>query len=245
MKALISAIILCLVGFTLLYAQKSVTPSEFFPLSQGTYWVYKGTVRWQDAEEEKPASAQVTWKMTVERVIRKKGVAAAVVTGFPADLDWTGGTTEPKPWLILEDDRHRVYYENLGPNFDLSKLNGDEHVFDKFMVDDNFFFQWPLQQGAKFCDEEAKKREDEMYCWVVTEVTSKKLKSVTGAPANDQAVFQLQYGTNPDDTTMGLVPGVGVVTYEYHHHGTTADTELQLVEFHPASESPDVQGPKP
>ena len=51
---------------------------------------------------------------------------------------------------------------------------------------------------------------------------------------DDQPVFQLQYLTLPDDTTMELVPGVGLVSYQYHHHGTVADTELQLVEFHPA-----------
>ena len=245
MRTFVSSFVLCLIGFSWSHAQNPAPPREFFPLTPGTYWVYKGTVRWEEAEEEKPASTEVTWKMSVDRVIRKKGIVAAIVTGFPADLDWSGGKAGPKPWLILEDEGHRLYYENLGPDYDLAKLNGDEHVFDKFRVDDNFLFQWPLRQGAKFCDEEAKKREDEMYCWVVTEVTSRNLKSVQGAPANEQAVFQLQYRTNPDDTTMELVPGIGLLSYEYHHHGTVADTELQLVEFHPAPESADVQGPKP
>jgi len=87
--------------------------TEFFPFSVGTYWVYKGTVRWDDPEGEKPASAEVSWKMTVQRVIRTKTVIAAVMTGFPADLDWSAGTTEPKPWLILENEKHQVYYLNL------------------------------------------------------------------------------------------------------------------------------------
>jgi hypothetical protein len=243
MKKFVFATVLCLMGLTWLDAQKPATPSEFFPLSAGTYWVYKGTVRWYDFEGDKPASAEVTWKMSVERVIRKQGLVAAVVTGFPADLDWSAGTTEPKPWLILEDEKHQVYYENLSPDFDLSKLNGDEHVFDKFLVEDNLFFQRPLRQGAKFCDEEAKKRDDNMYCWVVAEVAKKKLQSVKGAPVDDQAVFQMQYRTLPDDTTMELVLGVGLLSYEYHHHGSVADTELQLVEFHPAPESSNVQGP--
>lgn len=236
MKTLVPGMLLCLVGCAWAWAQKPAEPKEFFPFRQGTTWVYQGTVRWEEPEEEKPGTAEVTWKMTVERVIRKKGVVAAVVTGYPADLDWTGGTTEPKPWLILEDANHRVFYENLGPEFDLAKLNGDEHVFEKFMVEENLFFQWPLRQGAKFCGEEAMKREDGMYCWVVTEVNSKSLKPVKGAPEGERSVFRAQYRTNPDDTTVELVPGVGVVSYAYHHHGTVADTELHLVEFHPAPE---------
>jgi len=49
----------------------------------------------------------------------------------------------------------------------------------------------------------------------------------------------------PDDTTVELAQGIGVLRYEYHHHGTTADTELRLVEFHAAGESSEVQGSKP
>lgn len=228
----------------MVHAHQSASPNEFFPLHPGTYWVYKGTVSWHDDANDKPDTAEVTWKMSVQRVIRKQQLVAAVISGFPADLDWSGGTTEPKPWLIVEDSEHHVYYENLGPDYDLSRLNGDEHVFDKFLVDDNLFFQWPLHEGAKFCDQEAKKREDGMYCWVVARSVRKKLDAVKGSDAEEQQVFQMEYRTLPDDTTIELLPGIGVVSYEYHHHGTVADTELHLVEFHPAPESASAQGPQ-
>jgi hypothetical protein len=255
MNRFICATVLCITGFALPHKQVATAPGEFFPFSAGTYWVYKGTVGWYDYDNDKPASEDVTWKMTVEKVIRKNGVVAAVVTGFPSDLDWTAGTTEAKPWLIIENEKHEVYYENLGPDFDVSKLNGDDHVFDKFMVQDNLFFQWPLRQDAKFCGEEAKGRDDGMYCWVVEQTASKKMDSVKGAPAGEEPVFQLHFRTLPDDTTAEVVPGLGILSYQYHHHGSVADTELQLVEFHPGPErsdvpghdvpSHDVQGPKP
>jgi hypothetical protein len=243
MRKTLGAIVLWVSAFTLLQARQS-SSNSFLPANPGTYWVYKGTVGWYDDANDKPGSAEVTWKMSVERVIRKPGIVAAVVSGFPADLDWSGGTTGPKPWLFLEDGKHQVYYENLGPTYDLSKLTGDEHVFDKFMVDDNLFFQLPLSKGEKFCDEEAKKREDGMYCWVVAETGRRKLTSVKGAPEEEQTVFTLQYRTLPDDTSIEVVLGIGVLSYRYHHHGTVADTELQLVEFHPASESASTRGPK-
>jgi hypothetical protein len=37
--------------------------------------------------------------------------------------------------------------------------------------------------------------------------------------------------TNPDDTELEFVPGIGFISYRYHHHGTVADTEMGLVEF--------------
>lgn len=245
MKKLIFLFVLCSSGFTGLSAQKPAGPSEFFPLNVGTYWLYKGTVRWDDPESEKPGSAEVSWKMTVERVIRRKGVVAAVITGFPADLDWSAGTAEPKPWLFIEDEQHRVFFENLGPDFALSELNGDDHAFDKFMVYDNLFFQWPVHQGAKFCDEQAKKREDGNYCWNVAETTKRRLQGVIGVPADEQLMFRMEYWTLPDDQKIELAAGVGVLSYNYHHHGTVADTELQLAEFHPAPDSSDAQGSKP
>jgi len=245
MKRIGCAFVLCAVAFNGLYATKRPTSTEFFPFSVGTYWLYKGTVRYEDSEEGMPASTDVTWKMSVERVIRKQGLVAAVVRGYPSDLDWTAGTTEAKPWLILEDEKHRVFLENLGPEFDLSKLSGDERVFDKFLADDNLFFQWPMKQGAKHCDEESKKRDDGMYCWVVSGLETKKLETIKGAPPAEQTVYELQYRTMPDDTTVELVQGIGVLRYEYHHHGTTADTELRLVEFHPTGESPEVRGSEP
>jgi hypothetical protein len=255
MNRLLCAIVLCMTGLALPHQQAAPTPGEFFPFHAGTYWVYKGTVGWYDYENDKPASEEVTWKMTVEKVIRKNGVVAAIVSGFPSDLDWTAGSTEAKPWLIIEDYKHEVYYENLGPGFDLTKFDGDDSVFNKFMVQDNLFFQWPLRQGAKFCGEEAKGREDDMYCWVVEQTATRKLESVKGARAGEQAVFSLHFRTLPDDTIAEVVPGLGILSYQYHHHGSVADTELQLVEFHPAPESSDapghdvpsheVQGPKP
>jgi hypothetical protein len=38
----------------------------------------------------------------------------------------------------------------------------------------------------------------------------------------------------PDDTEFDFVSGIGITSYEYHHHGTIAETELHLVEFHSA-----------
>jgi hypothetical protein len=41
--------------------------------------------------------------------------------------------------------------------------------------------------------------------------------------------------TNPDDSHRWFCPGVGVVMYEYRHHGTRLDEIWELVSFTPGS----------
>ncbi len=242
-KIVIALVCLLCVGIGLT-ARDTATPSEFFPMRVGTYWVYEGTVSWQGAEAERPTTEKVSWRMSVDKVIRRDGVVATVVTGFPADLDWSAGTAEPKPWLILEDQKHQVHYVNLGPEFEFSKYETGNQSFDRFLVEDTLLFEWPLKKGEKFCDAENKKRDDMMYCWFVAKEEKRKLSGVKGLSPEDRNVYELRYMTNPDHTIMEFVEGVGLVSYQYHHHGTVADTELRLVEFHPAS-SGNERGTKP
>ena len=227
------------------FAQEPAAPAEFFPMKVGAYWVYEGTVSWQDPEKEEPTTEKVSWRMTVEKVIHGEGLVATVVTGFPADLDWSGGTAQPKQWLILEDAKHQVHYVNLGPDFEFTKYEKGTASFDKFLVEDALLFEWPLKAGAKFCIEEEKKRDDMMYCWYVAKEGKRKLENVNGVAPEERAVYELRYVSNPDDTNMELSPGIGLVSYKYHHHGTVAETDLQLVEFHPGAENAKERGTKP
>ena len=246
MKTLGVAVFYALIAALTLNAQDTAAPSSpFFPTRVGTYWIYEGTVSWFDAEKEDTATERVSWRMSVDKVLRREGVIAAVLTGFPQDLDWSSGSAEPKRWLFLEDSKHQVHYLNLGPDFDLSKYEKGNQNFDKFLVDDTLLFEWPMKKGAKYCDADGKKRDDLMYCWFVASVERKKLDTVKGMPTHDLDVYELKYMSNPDDTTMELVPGIGLLSYRYHHHGTVADTELRLVEFHAAEEGAGAPGTEP
>jgi hypothetical protein len=245
MSRLLIALALSISAWASVCAQEQGRPEEFFPISVGTYWVYEGTVSWADSANAQPATQQISWKMSVNKVIRRKDLVAAIVTGFPADLDFSAGEAMPQPWLILQDDKHHLFHVNLGPNYDLAKFDAPDPSFARFMDADALLFQWPLRKGAKFCSDEDKGREDSMYCWVVSQETSKPEISVKGAPAGKLQVFALQYRSLPDDTTMELVQGLGLLSYHYHHHGTVADTELHLVEFHHAPNASETSGPQP
>jgi hypothetical protein len=206
----------------------------FFPLTQGTYWLYHGTVSTPgpDPESEQPATSEVTLKMTVEKVIQKPDFTLAVISGYPSDLDWSTGEVEPKPWVLIETKTHEVYLNALAPGFDITKLEKDATTPEKLLHEENLLFRWPLKKGLKFGDAESLKRDDNQYCWFVMSEEKKDLARIKGFSSNPVDVFLLRYATNPDDTELELAPGVGILSYQYHHHGTVAETNLTLIEFH-------------
>jgi hypothetical protein len=58
-------------------------------------------------------------------------------------------------------------------------------------------------------------------------------------------VFTLVYATSPDTTTLDFVPGLGIVAYQYRHHGTPAETNLSLIEFGTSAPKPKSPTPSP
>jgi hypothetical protein len=225
--------------------QQPASVESFLPLTLGTWWFYRGTVTWSDQQTEKDAQANVTLKMTVEKVIQKPEFTIAILSGFPRDLDWATGEVGAMPWLLIETKRHEVFLNSLPPDFDYAKLEKDAASLDKFLSEDNLFFRWPLKKGMKFGDAESLLRDDDLYCWVVATQETKKLNDIKGLPPRSAEVFLLQYITNPDGTEMEVSPGIGILSYQYHHHGTVAETSLTLVEFHPAPKTPPTPGAKP
>jgi len=212
------------------------------PLTPETYWLYRGTVDWTDPQTDKTVQTNVTLKMTVQKVIQKPEFAIAILSGFPRDLDWASAEVAPMPWLLIETKRHEVFLDSLPPDFDYAKLQKDAATLDKFLSEENLLFRWPLKKGLKFGDAESLQREDGEYCWVVIDREKKNLSEIKGLAPQTAEVFLLRYATNPDDTEYELSPGIGILSYQYHHHGTVADTSLTLVEFHLAQKSPATPG---
>ena len=218
--------------------QRSKADEErFLPLVPGTYWVYQGTVEWgADSDTEKSTTTKITLTSKVERVYENSDFSMAVISGFPSDQDWATGQVEPKRSLLIETRKHEVFVDTLPPDFNFAKLEKDPAALANLLSGDNVLFRWPLKRGMKFGDAESVKRDDDMYCWVVTEQQRKNLGDIKGLAARQGEVSLLRYATNPDDTEMEVSPGIGVLSYEYHHHGTVANTSLTLVEFHSGNE---------
>jgi hypothetical protein len=215
---------------------------HFLPLTQGTYWVYRGTVRWFDPQKQHAVTSKVSLRMTIDRIIRKSDITVALITGFPSDLDWSDGQARPAQSLLIETDSHEIYRNALAPDFELASLESDFMKFDKQRAPENLLFRWPLQKGQKFGDQESLKRADNRYCWVIGSQGRKNLSAIQGVTEPSSDLFVLEYLTNPEDTRMELSPGIGIVRYQFHHHGSIADTTLELAEFHPGEGGPCAPG---
>ena len=225
---------MCLLWGICAHAQASETAQGSFPLSQGTMWTYAGLVRWTHAGTNEVSETKVIWKTEVLRVIHRNGLSVAVIRGFPGDLDWSDGRPTPGDSLIIRSVQDRFYIISSDNSADaLRRLDDAKDSLSGLLSDDNLFFGLPIKAGSKFCDADGMARPDGMYCWVVGAPQRHSLVGVRGAATREATAYTVEYRTAPDDTEFVFVPGIGVVGYEYHHHGTVADTVLKLAEFHP------------
>jgi hypothetical protein len=215
-------------------ASQTANPAAAFPLSPGTYWVYQGVVRWNPAKAPVAQERMVQWKMTVERVIRRNDLVAAVVSGFPAQLNGSQGDRKPAPALIVEQAGAK-YYRIGAEAFPqaLARLQDPNDSLDGLVTDDQIFLALPLARGKKFCNASGMIRTDQYYCWVTGKPEPADIRGVKGAPPGAHTAFPIQFLSGSENTMFDFVPGIGITRYTYQRHGTTADTELELVEFHP------------
>src|SRR6202171_5162014 len=206
--------------------------TEPFPMSVGTTWIYRGIVRWT-RDINKVSESKVEWKMEIRRLIRHGEYTAAVVRGFPGDLDWSAGTANPTDSLLVRFGQEKFYLiskERFASS--LQMLENPNESLEGLLSEGDIFLQLPLAQGKKYCAAENMARSDGHYCWIVESSESIDLADLSGGTIKGRgASFRLRYVTNPDDLMYEFVPGVGITRYEYHHHGTVADTELQLSGF--------------
>lgn len=226
--------VLLLLFFVLRLGGQTKPPEtiEPFPMSVGTSWAYRGIVRWS-LSTGKVSETKVEWKTDILRIIRHGEYTGAVIRGFPGDLDWSYGHPNPTDSLLVRFGQEKFYLiseERFGSS--LQMLENPIESLEGLLNDGDIFLQLPLAQGKKYCNAENMARTDGRYCWIVESSKSIDLAELTRGTLRGRGTsFRIRYVTNPDDLTYEFVPGVGITRYEYHHHGTVADTELQLSGF--------------
>ena len=203
-----------------------------FPMSVGTSWTYRGIVRWSPSID-KVSETKVEWKTDILRIIRHGEYTGAVIRGFPGDLDWSDGHASATDSLLVRFGQGKFYLiskERFASS--LQMLENPNESLQGLLSEGDIFLQLPLAKGNKYCDAENMTRSDGHYCWNVESSESIDLADLSGGAIKGRGTrFRIRYVTNPDDLTYEFVPGVGITLYEYHHHGTVADTELQLSGF--------------
>ncbi len=222
---------------TVSFVQPTAYPSaqiaDYFPLATGAYWVYAGTIKWTrpNSTAADVVEQTIQWKMEVRRKIEDNDIVGYEMKGAPWDLAWYEEGQVPSEYSIIQVGTNRFYTADI--NTTIRLLNTDDVLIDLVRPGD-LLLEIPLVPGERFCDDISITRPDGMYCWRVGKATQSDLKNVKGinpsAPLDEYSIYQ---ATGPDFSGFTFVPGVGITSYRYTHHGTVAECDIQLIEFHP------------
>ena len=201
--------------------------SDFFPMGVGTCWEYTGRVKWTP-ENGGSAEADVTWEI---KVLSRQSVGpfdVAIVRGFPSGLAWQAPEScKPVDYLVVRTGQGRYY--RIEP-FDAQKDGGllsSAKLLTEACTEYRLFLFSGMRKGDTWAfDPYDAPRTDGWYQWHVEKETI--AKTAGGAPVIQ---YTLAYRTNPDHTITDFAPGIGLVRYQYVHHGTVAECDLRLVNF--------------
>ncbi|HAZ10308.1 MAG TPA: hypothetical protein DCY56_04305 [Candidatus Omnitrophica bacterium] len=106
---------------------------------------------------------------------------------------------------------------------------GKRKTFHKeklLLKEEGLRYGFPLKVGLKWDEESDFKRNDNMYCWYV-----EKIEDVTVPAGTFKDCFKIVYDTCPDTTAEWYYPGVGIIKYEYCHHGTITNETRELIKI--------------
>ncbi|MCB9076612.1 MAG: hypothetical protein H6631_03410 [Anaerolineaceae bacterium] len=202
-------------------------PRADFPLEKGAMWRYEGTVKWQEGSEV--LKDNVTWTMEVIDSIDRLHVKGYLLKGSPLDLAWYEPGKEPGTHVIVQVGT-KYYY---GDKTTWSRLQDPDDLLLELVTEGDLFLDLPLQANKYFGETAQITRSDFAYFWVVEGEETVSLEQVTGLDsAGELTQYALAFRTLPDHQLVDFVPGVGISHYVYVHHGTVAEADVRLVEFH-------------
>jgi hypothetical protein len=201
------------------------------PLEAGFAWIYRGQVKWTDAENH-VMEQELQWKVRVLEVVKRKGQVIARLEGWPEDLAWYEPGKGPGIYVAIQDsagltlvsdEAARDLWKRL-QNAPAKGLGSDDRAKGELILPAR------LREGQAWGDEESLARPDGQYARRVEEVGILGLDGLGGWTGSARGTFyRIAYRTNPDHTLMDFVPGLGFTRYTYVHHGTVSECDLRLV----------------
>jgi hypothetical protein len=203
---------------------------NYFPLNEGAYWVYKGTVKWEI--NQKIEEKSLTWKMEVIETIKSGPIIGYAMKGYPSDLAWYEEGKERSDYAIVQVGPSRFYKADIEV---LERLRNETDSVGNLIHESQQFLDIPLLPGKKFCEAEQITRADGKYCWIVHEEEQIALDGITGIPSETKPAYMLTFATLPDHTIIQFVPEVGITQYIYVHHGTVSEVDVKLTEYYPGN----------
>jgi len=223
MKSLTISILALFLTSPLAYAESK---TDYFPLTEGNYWVYQDQIEIQDTDGEfEVENKYIGEKVKVKRInqLRTLKVLSTETRGdFKIAKMQEEGTPEGTItfFYVIDNKNGRIYsYSNeqikmiLPNNSDVTIEGSPEYIF-------------PLQVGSKWGDPESLERKDKMYFPYV-----ESLEDITAPAGTFKDCFKIIHHTLPDETAQWFCPNVGIVRLEYRHHGTIDNLISELKEI--------------
>jgi hypothetical protein len=216
--------IVCSVTAVISFAARALAVQRdlIFPASEGTTWSYTGHAKWTPVGGNGIRSGNLQWTTQTLKTLSAPGMTAAVIKGFPFELAWYSPETKPGFTVLVENGnglfKADVESEAEGEALAAKAILGQE-VGEQLL-------KFPVHVGDCLPAEGTDSPElvsAHMYCWFV----SKEVKDAKGRG------WEVVQQTGPDDMTFRIVPGIGITSFVYHHHGTVAIANARLVAFHP------------
>jgi len=244
--------ILC--NISKLYSQSKENQSEWFPLSNGNYWVYEGIVKWQSTDSLDNIVVMedtITFNMEVIDKVNAGEVKVYALKGFPFLLYWYKPDQEKDTFYVAQKGFNKYYktdiktfnlaekimVESKKPSSEKSGAEKLAHILAKLTLekrfeDDYLFLDFPLTVGKKFGPQSSVEREDNMYCWFVEDSVNTDIENIKGLPVRKGIVkYILAYKTLPEGIEYDFVPGIGITRFRFKHMGTVSECDVRLIEY--------------
>lgn len=241
-------ILIILIPFVFMVAcrheEAAVSPPAIdpFPLEKGTSWVYQGNVKWTEVPD-KIFEKNLTWKMEVLETLKRGHLKAAFIKGHPSDLAWYEDGLKPGNYLIIMVGSSKYYI--LGPTRAekaMKRLKDMDDFLGNLISEQDLFLEYPIKKGDVFGEALQITRPDMFYYWFVESVEKIRPDSIKGLGHEKEVEkYALTFQSVPDHQIIGFIPGVGISSFTYVHHGTISEAHLKLVEFNQPLKSSDVK----
>jgi hypothetical protein len=161
-----------------------------------------------------------------------EGITAAVIKGFPADLNWYEEGRERGDYLLVRTANRLYLLTSASQEQALETLRELPANAESNLAGGDPLLEFPPAPGRGWGGDEPYERTDNRYRWFV-ERQDRMVVSIKGVRIRKPQVrYRVAFRTNPDHQIVDYVQGIGIIRYIYMHHGTVAETDVHLVEFH-------------
>jgi len=210
-------------------SQSAQASQAALPLDSGRTWEYRGSARWTGLDQ-RVDTATIRWTMQILATREGPDLRGAVVRGWIQELAWYHAGQTPGYSLLLARG-HRLYHVSASDSasalLTLQRAlepgapppQGWELIVDSALAVGHLYGQ-TAERGDRL---------DTFYAWYVESGEAIRPPSAWSAASPTVMQWRLVYRTAPDHQVLDVVPGLGITHYVYGHHGTVADSDVQLI----------------